>query len=314
MQASLGIDVGSVSTKGVIIDDEGRLLAGDYLETNGDPLAAVNRLLSSLRGQILGKVNITSVGTTGSARKLIGVMLGANAIKNEITAHAIGALHRRPNLRTILEIGGQDSKIILLSSGVVTDYAMNTICAAGTGAFLSSQALRMGISVKEVGAGALRSEKPAKIAARCTVFAESDLIHKAQAGHTKDDLLAGLCRAVVLNYLNNVAKGKQIHQPVVFQGGVSKNIGVVRAFESELGCKIHLDSDSHLMGAIGSAILAKRAGNIHPFDFAVMDIPHKTRVTQCGGCANNCEVVSFYQGERMIDWWGAKCERGRVSA
>ena len=145
-------------------------------------------------------------------------------------------------MRTILEIGGQDSKIILLENGVAVDYAMNTLCAAGTGAFLSSQAKRLGIEIEDIGDTALRSEHPASIAARCTVFAESDLVHKIQMGYLKEDIIAGVCNAVVANYLNNVSKGKRIASPVVFQGGVSKNRGVVAAFEKALGCKVTVDA------------------------------------------------------------------------
>lgn len=136
-------------------------------------------------------------------------------------------------MRTIFEIGGQDSKIILIENGVVDDYAMNTLCAAGTGSFLSSQARRLGVEVEQFGKIALTSKNPTPIAARCTVFAESDLVHKAQMGHSKTDIIAGLCQAVVTNYLNNVGKGKKIFSPIVFQGGVSKNEGVRAAFESQ---------------------------------------------------------------------------------
>ena len=170
-------------------------------------------------------------------------MLGASVIKNEITAHAVGTTHLHPDVRTILEIGGQDSKIICVSDGIAVDYAMNTLCAAGTGSFLSSQAHRLGVEVEEFGDIALTSTKPANIAARCTVFAESDLVHKIQVGYAREDIIAGLCNAVASNYLNNVGKGKKIAAPVVFQGGVSKNAGVVHAFEEQLGMPVAVDPD-----------------------------------------------------------------------
>ena len=144
MEASLGIDIGSISTKGVILDNDNNILASTYLWTEGNPIKAVKKVLKNLEEQLKEDIKVTSVGTTGSARKLIGTMLGAASIKNEITAHAIGTLSKYPDIRTILEIGGQDSKIILLDNGIVTDYAMNTLCAAGTGSFLSSQAKRLG--------------------------------------------------------------------------------------------------------------------------------------------------------------------------
>ena len=255
--AYLGIDIGSISTKGVIVDADRAIMARSYLWTEGNPTDAARRVVADLGAQIdRDAVRVRAVGTTGSARRLVGAMCGATVVKNEITAHAVGTTFLHPDVRTILEIGGQDSKIICVESGIAVDYAMNTLCAAGTGAFLSSQAHRLGVEVEEFGDIALTSKKPANIAARCTVFAESDLVHKIQVGYAREDIIAGLCRAVATNYLNNVGKGKQIAAPVVFQGGVSKNAGVVQAFRDELGMDVVVDEDGHLMGAFGVALLA----------------------------------------------------------
>ena len=179
--AYLGIDVGSISTKGVIIDKQNNILASAYIWTQGDPIGAVKKLVALLEKQFdKQQYKVVATGTTGSARKLVGVIVGATMVKNEITAHAVGTTTFYPEVRTILEIGGQDSKIILVENGVAVDYAMNTLCAAGTGAFLSSQAKRLGIEVEDIGEYALKSKHPTQIAARCTVFAESDLVHKIQ--------------------------------------------------------------------------------------------------------------------------------------
>lgn len=312
-KAYMGIDIGSISTKGVVIDGQKNILAGEYLYTKGDPLNAVKTLLRRLeKGLDKTKYGVVAVGTTGSARKLIGAMLNAAVVKNEITAHAVGTTNIRPDVRTIFEIGGQDSKIIILRGGVVTDYAMNTLCAAGTGAFISNQAARLDIPVEEFGAIAMKSSDPTPIAARCTVFAESDLVHKVQIGCSKEDICAGLCRAVVLNYLNNVAKGKKIEPPIVFQGGVSKNIGVVRAFEQETGQEIIVDRNGHLAGAFGVAILAKKSGEERPFDFNVTDMDFKITGKSCGKCANNCEIIRVFRNGEPIDSCGNRCERGAV--
>lgn len=272
----MGIDVGSISTKGVILTKDNRIVA--------------------------------------SARQLVGTVVGATVVKNEITAHAVGTTTFHPDVRTILEIGGQDSKIILVENGVAIDYAMNTLCAAGTGAFLSSQSNRLGIPVEEMGEIALKSSHPTQIAARCTVFAESDLVHKIQVGHTREDIVAGLCQAVVGNYLNNVGKGKKILSPVVFQGGVSKNIGVVKAFERQLGCPVLVDENGHLMGAIGAAILARRSKKRKEFSFDIEDMEFITREINCGGCPNNCEIICVYRDGQMIDSWGNRCQRGDAAA
>ena len=309
----LGIDIGSISTKAVIIDFNNNILASSYLWTEGNPIGAVKKVLGELEDSIKDKdIKIVGVGTTGSARKLIGSMVNANIVKNEITAHAIGTLSIYPEIRTIIEIGGQDSKIILIKDGIVVDYAMNTLCAAGTGAFLSSQAKRLGVDVKDFGKIALTSKNPAKIAARCTVFAESDLVHKLQTGNSKEDIIAGLCESVANNYLNNVARGKKIEKPIIFQGGVSKNIGVKRAFEKILETDIITDSNGHLMGALGVAILAKDEKKCE-FDFDVAEKEFTTTAVNCGKCPNNCEIICVKENGRLIDSYGNRCERGVIS-
>ncbi len=312
-KAYLGVDIGSISTKGVIIDEKNNILASKYIWTEGNPIGAIKNLIKELEEQVdTDKIKIVSIGTTGSARKLIGVILNASVVKNEITAHAIGTTSLYPDVRTIFEIGGQDSKIILIENGIVVDYAMNTLCAAGTGSFLSSQAKRLGMEVEEFGELALTSKKPTNIAARCTVFAESDLVHKAQIGHKREDIVAGLCKAVVTNYLNNVGKGKKIESPIVFQGGVSKNVGVIKAFEDAVGKKVLVDPNSHLMGAIGVAILARKSGVEREFNFNIANIEFTTKGVECRKCANNCEIICIYRGKYLIDAWGNKCDNGAI--
>ncbi|MDD2490022.1 MAG: acyl-CoA dehydratase activase [Bacilli bacterium] len=312
-KAYLGVDVGSISTKGVIIDKNNKILAEAYLWTEGNPIGAVKRLISELANQFeQKKYKVVGVGTTGSARKLTGTILGANVVKNEITAHAIGTTSLYPEVRTIFEIGGQDSKIIIIEDGIVVDYAMNTLCAAGTGAFLTSQARRLGLEVEEFGPLALQSNNPTNIAARCTVFAESDLVHKMQIGHRREDIVAGLCKAVVTNYLNNVGKGKKIKSPIVFQGGVSKNIGVIKAFSDVTKEEIIVDPNSHLLGALGVAILAKNKKSEKDFDFDINEIEFETRGVECKKCANNCEIICVFKDGYLIDSWGNRCENGAI--
>ncbi|MEG2322627.1 MAG: acyl-CoA dehydratase activase [Bacilli bacterium] len=307
MNCYLGVDIGSISTKGVIIDEDNNILVSAYIWTLGNPVLACKNLLKQLK--IPNKYVVKGIGTTGSARKLIGLLLSATIVKNEIMAHAVGTLSLYPTAKTILEIGGQDSKIILLNDGIITDYAMNTLCAAGTGSFLSSQAKRLDIDIKDFGALALKSNNPVKIAARCTVFAESDLIHKAQVGYKKEDIVAGLCRSIVLNYLNNVAKGKKILEPVIFQGGVSKNAGVLKYFKEILKCDVIVDNNSHLMGAIGIAILAHKHSTNKTYDLNISDISFKTIGSECQGCSNNCEILKVYKDNKLIDSWGNRCDK-----
>ena len=306
----LGVDIGSISTKGVVIDDDNNIIAKDYIWTEGNPINSVKNLIKSLKSQINDNYILKGIGTTGSARKLIGLMLDANIVKNEITAHAIGTISLHPDVRTILEIGGQDSKIIIINNGIIVDYAMNTLCAAGTGAFLSSQAKRIGVDINDFGTLALKSNNPVKIAARCTVFAESDLIHKAQSGYALKDIVAGLCRSVVLNYLNNVGKGKKIKDPIIFQGGVSKNKGVVKYFKEVLNEDIIVDDNGHLMGALGVAIISKKYKTDKIYNFNMSNIEFITKGLECNGCSNNCEILKIFRNSKLIDTWGNRCPKG----
>lgn len=225
----LGIDVGSVSTNLVLINDTNELLYKKYLRTQGKPIDIIKDGLKEL-AEIYDESNIKGVGVTGSGRYLASIIVGADEIKNEITSHSVATLSHNPEIRTIIEIGGQDSKIIILKNGIVVDFAMNSVCAAGTGSFLDRQALRLGIDISEFGDLAGHSKAPVRIAGRCAVFAESDMIHKQQLGHNQEDIARGLCEALVRNYLNNVGKGKEILDTVVFQGGVAANAGIKKSF------------------------------------------------------------------------------------
>ncbi len=311
---ALGVDVGSVSTNIVLVDGAGNITQRLYLKTAGRPVEAIRRGMAELLGRLDGVApEIGAVGVTGSGRQLAGAMLGADLVKNEISAHAVAARHWLPEVRTVLEIGGQDSKIILLKDGVVTDFAMNSVCAAGTGSFLDRQAERLGVPIQEFGKLALASLSPVAIAGRCAVFAESDMIHKQQNGHRQQDIVAGLCDALVRNYLNNLAKGKTIAAPVLFQGGVAANTGMVEAFRRALGVEILVPPNHDVMGAWGAALLAAQA--MHQSSpsrfvgFAAMGLEYSTETRQCTGCENQCELVVFSAEDRELAKWGGRCGR-----
>lgn len=316
MIAYLGIDVGSVSTNIVVISQDGEILASLYIRTRGRPLEAILSGLSETAGLVPDDTEIAGAGSTGSGRYLAGVMVGADVIKNEITAHAVAASMYVPDVQTVLEIGGQDSKIIIMRNGIVTDFAMNTVCAAGTGSFLDQQASRLNIPITDFGELALSSSAPVRIAGRCTVFAESDMIHKQQMGHKLSDIINGLCEALVRNYLNNVGKGKEILAPIVFQGGVAANAGIEAAFERALKLPIVIPRHFNVMGAIGAAQLAReeveKAGRTSFKGFKIAGLPYRTSSFECGGCPNNCEIAEIYEEDRVIGRWGARCQRWDV--
>jgi predicted CoA-substrate-specific enzyme activase len=309
----LGIDVGSITTKLVVLSESDQVLARSYIRNSGRPIEAIQQGMEEILTQLGKTIAIDGVATTGSARHLAAYLVGADLIKNEITAHAVAVIDFLSEAKTIVEIGGQDSKVVVLRNGVVVDFAMNTVCAAGTGSFLDQQAARLGISVEAFGDLALKANHPVRIAGRCTVFAETDMIHKQQIGHSVEDIVAGLCDSLVKNYLNNVCRGKEILSPIVFQGGVAANRGIQRALERELEMSLIIPKDFDVMGAIGAAKLVKRA-KFSKTQFRGFDLPQKscsTRGFDCSECGNQCEVIQLLVDHHVVACWGDLCERYR---
>lgn len=454
MKVYLGIDVGSVSTKLVLVDENNQVLDWIYLRTEGNPIRAIQKGLRELKNFIEThnpEIKIVGVGTTGSARYLAGVITGADLIKNEISAHAKGTGYFVPQARTVIEIGGQDSKIIILENGVAVDFAMNLIClkgntkittnpsytsklikeiavgqkvlthtgkfqpveqvferkyqgemikietsnlkkleitpnhkilgikksnktnkpefiaaadfreadlivsfpkknrkqiltpikkikkydfdgmvynlkvkddesyvanalaikncAAGTGSFLDAQAFRLGVPIEEFGKIALKSKSPTIVSSRCTVFCESDMIHKQQIGHSREDIIAGLCYGLARNFLANIARGKKIMPPIVFLGGVSENPGMKKAFEEILSQEIIVPQYNTVMGALGVALLVKEnppeKTKFKGFEISDKDI--KCSSFQCKSCPNLCEVIEARIDGKVVSRWNDRC-------
>ena len=304
----LGIDIGSISTDLVLIDDRGDIRQSLYLKTGSRPVEAVKEGLRTL-GETYLSEDIAGVGVTGSGRHLGAALVGADVIKNEITAHGRAVAAIDPEIRTVIEIGGQDSKIILLEDGLVTDFAMNTVCAAGTGSFLDRQAGRMGVSIQELGEMAAGAEEATPIAGRCAVFAESDIIHKQQTGAREDALMAGMCKALATTYMSNVAKGKKLLPKICFQGGVAANRGMKKAFEGILGQEVLVPAAHKVMGAFGAALLAgeKSAGRTRFKGFETGGLDLRLRETRCGGCSNNCSITAVESEGAAVGYFGDMC-------
>ncbi len=314
-EVSLGIDVGSLSTNVVLIDAQNRVIARRYLPTASKPLEAIRRGLEEISDEVGASVVVTAVGTTGSGRYLTGDFVGADTIQNEITAQAAAAIAIDPHVDTIFEIGGQDSKFISIDNGVVVDFEMNKVCAAGTGSFLEEQAEKLGINiVEEFGALALASRRPARLGDRCTVFMESDLNSHQQKGSPKDDLVGGLAYSIVLNYIQKVVGAKRIGEHILFQGGVANNRAVVAAFSRITGKKITVPPHFDVTGAIGAAMLAREAvggeGRTAFKGFGVSRTPYEVSRFTCHACENECDVrkVSI-SGESRALFYGDRCDR-----
>jgi predicted CoA-substrate-specific enzyme activase len=319
-RAWLGVDVGSVSTNVVLIDDGDRVLSSRYLATAGRPLDAVRRGIVEVGVEIGERVEVAAVGTTGSGRYLTADYIGSDVVRNEITAQARAALAHAPDVDTVIEIGGQDSKYIRLDGGAVVDFAMNAACAAGTGSFLEEQADKLRIDLKkEFAPLAFESAEPACLGERCTVFMESDLVHNQQQGARVNDLAAGLAYSIAQNYLNRVVDGRPLGHRVLFQGGVASNRSVVAAFRQLTGRDVRVTPHHDVTGAIGAAILARedsarRAARIgatptrfRGFDLA--DRNYEAEVFECKACPNLCEVSRIsIAGEPPI-FHGARCDK-----
>ncbi len=318
VKAYLGIDVGSLSTNVAIIDKDNNVLARRYLPTASKPLEAIKRGLSEVGEEVGGKVEIVAAGTTGSGRYLTGDFIGADSIQNEITCQATAAIHIDPEVDTIFEIGGQDSKYISISNGVIVDFEMNKVCAAGTGSFLEEQADKLGIKIKEEFGGlGLSSNRPSKLGERCTVFMESDLNSHQQKGTPKDDLIAGLAYSIVQNYINRVVRDKPIGKKIFFQGGVTNNKAVLAAFEEVTGKPIHVPPHFDITGAIGAAILAREAMPENTKSrfkgFAVSKASYETSNFICKSCANHCEIKRVkVEGETKPLFYGGICDKYEI--
>lgn len=308
----LGIDIGSTSTDLVMTGNAGELIDFWYLRTAGNPEAAVRTGLAAIRKKY-GEITFRSVGVTGSGRDRMGKMIGADVIRDEITAQAKGACWWVPEADTVFEIGGQDSKFISLKKGEVVDFQMNKICAAGTGSFVEEQAARMEIPITEFGKMAMVAKHPASLGERCTVFIETAISGAAADGVPTEDIAAGLCLSIVRNYLHKVVGNKRIGEHIVLQGGVAYNPGIVAAFRSFYGDRIQVNPCFSISGAFGVAMLAKQAADRKPeetassfkgFDFAVTAIlPEK----------HSPEVqrnINFYKkaGELLLDGYDGKID------
>jgi predicted CoA-substrate-specific enzyme activase len=311
----LGLDIGSLSTNVVLIDDKHRVVARRYLPTAGKPLEAIQKGMTEIYDEVGDDIIVIGAGTTGSGRYLTGDFIGADRIVNEITAQATAAIDYDPTVDTIFEIGGQDSKYISIENGVVVDFEMNKVCAAGTGSFLEEQAEKLNINiVEEFGCMALNSECPVKLGDRCTVFMESDLNSFMQKGARNENLVGGLAYSIVYNYIQKVVGDRRIGDKIFFQGGVTNNKAVVAAFEQVLGKKIIIPPHFDVTGAIGAAVLAKKSmsdGHKTRFKgFGVRNATYKVSRFICQECTNHCEIRRIkIDGEKKSLYYGGRCEK-----
>ena len=324
VDAFLGLDIGSVGTKLVLIDEHGDVIHSIFTRTDGRPIEVVSRCLREMEEAVGWGVRVRAVGSTGSGRELIGELVGADSINDEITAHKTGAtftgdrlLGKRPD--TIFEIGGQDSKYISLqpegstsSESIVVDFTMNEACAAGTGSFLEERAEELGVSIKgEFAEIALSSRAPIKLGERCTVFMERDVNSYMQRGANRADVIAGLAYSIAYNYINRVVRGRHIGDCIFYQGGTAYNSAVAAAFSIICDKEIIVPPHNAVLGAIGAALLAKEkvastGGSTRFRGYDLTRVNYTLREFTCQGCGNHCSIQEFnVEGEKTF--WGDKC-------
>lgn len=308
----LGMDVGSTSTKSILIDEKGSPVAGFYTKTASRPVQAVQKIFkaySDFFDRYNVNLEIRGCGTTGSGRRISAKIIGADIEPDEITAHATAAGNLNPDVDTIIEIGGQDAKFTLLKNGVVTSSVMNTVCAAGTGSFIEEQALKLDCPLSEYSQRAEGISSPVA-SDRCTVFMERDINHYLAKGYSKDEILATVLHSVRDNYLSKVANIAQIGECILFQGATAKNKALVAAFEQKLQKPIHVSKYCHLTGALGVALMTLQdtpeISGFRGFDLWKKQIPVEQEVCQL--CTNHCKLtVAQIDGQKLA--YGFLCGR-----
>ena len=316
-EAILGMDIGSTSTKIALLDLKGGPILDIYRKTGGDPVNSAKKLFKALYSLIdPAKTTIRAFGTTGSGRKLSGIIFGADAIINEITAHAKGTASIFPEVETIFEIGGQDAKFIRLSHGFVTDVNMNYVCAAGTGSFVEEQARKLGIPINLAGQ-LTENVAPPVTSDRCTVFMEQDIRALLQQGFDKNEVLAAVHYSVVKNYLNRVVGNRKISRDrIFFQGATARNKGLVAAFENILGVEIVVSPFCHVMGCIGAALAAfeevsstgeTKKSAFRGAESATIEVSSRTET--CKFCSNFCRINHISEKGGRESSWGYGCGR-----
>lgn len=321
--AYLGLDIGSTTTKYAIINEKGDIIHKAYIHTRGKPIEVTQTLLKTIRDEIEKKIILKGVATTGSGRNVVGDFLNADLIIDEITAHARGAVEIDPKIDTIFEIGGQDAKYISVTNSYPLDFDMNKVCAAGTGSFLHELANKYGINIAgEFQEIALSSKTPIKLAERCTVFMESDLVSYHQRGALKQDLIGGLCYAITHNYLNRVVGKRKIGDRVMFLGGPSLNKGVVAAFEIILGKGLIVPKHREVLGAYGAALRVKEmmepdknaVSRFRGIKNCIRDrMEYKEKIcTADPSCHNQCKLKIYdFDGRKSV--WGGECGRYEIA-
>ena len=305
--AYLGVDCGSVGIKLALMDEDSQVIDTSYHKNRGI-FPTVKKCLEDLAVNS-ENYEVKSVGTTGSGRKLSSYLVGADCVKTEILAHTIATLNFYPDVKTILDIGGEDCKIMTVNEGILEHFKMNSICGAGTGSIIENIAGRMNVEIEDVGDMALNYDERLDFPGKCGVFCQSAVVSCVNSGKEKKDILRGVVRALVNNYLM-LGRGISLEPPFVYQGATAQNKAIVKELEEQLGNEVIVPEHAPVMGAIGAALLAKdyapEKTNFKGFNLSEIDF--KTKTLKAKGCDNNCEITYLYEGKDFVGSVGNRCE------
>lgn len=301
----LGIDCGSVAIKAALVDEHNNIIKTSY-HRNCGIIFTLKQCLSEVLSSI-SMIDLYSVGVTGSGRFLVDAAIGTDLIESEILSHAIAAIKYCPDVQTVLDIGGEDSKLIKIRNDIACDFRMNQICGAGSGAFIDSIANRLDIKTEDVGDLALKHTEDLQLPGKCGVFAQSAVVSKLNSGSSRENILWGVCKALARNFIL-LGRGIELKPPFIFQGAVAKNKAVAKALEEELEHTIIVPEHCQYTGAVGAALLVKEK-NIAKTKFkGIENLENLTIRTICGdGCSNECEIVQILNGEKVVGSYGARC-------
>jgi len=305
MKHYLGIDAGSSSLKFAVVDEQDNLIKSRYLINHG-----ITETTKRGLEEISDSYDISGVGVTGSGRRFLSLLVGADIVKTEILAHAIGTLHYYPEVRTLIDIGAEDSKLMTFSNGVLEDFVMNNVCGAGTGSVIDAIASKMGIKVENIGDIALQYQQRLDFPGKCGIFTQSSVVSRLNSGANKSDILMGVIKGLVNNYLT-MAKGINLEPPYIYTGATAKNNAIVKAFEYQFNHEVIVPEYCSEMGAIGIALMTKRnvVEKTQFKGFQISDYKFEARIKSCEECENNCELNEIYENNKLIGTLGSRCGR-----
>ncbi len=301
----IGIDCGSVSIKGVLIDNNKNIIKSTYRKNYG-----LIETIKSVLKDLETTEEIKGIGITGSGREFISTLIGGDKIESEIIAHYIATISMFPDVRTIFDIGGEDCKLIQVNGKIITNFIMNRDCGGGTGAMIESIANRMNVPLDDIGDIALKSKKKIALPSKCGVFCQSSVVSKLNKGMNKPDILMGVCRGLIGNYFAMLSKGVKLEPPYVFQGATAKNKALLYCFEEELEDKVLVPKNPDLMGAIGVAMttIEEQPKTTNFKGFNLINSKFDTKTHFGNGCSNQCEITQIFENKELIGYIGNRCE------